>query len=126
MCLPYIRSDKGVSEIYDATKQKKISWRPVQFAEEGSGWVISFKARWNGRRLVLEKRHSVEYGGYVSRDICDLTAYKKGEKKLSVGYLKDEDYVETLSVTGDPTLGLLARDLIDKFRKKLKLHWSVM
>ncbi len=118
---------KNVTKIYKETEKEAIAWGPVKFTkEEGDSWRISFKAQWQGMELVLEKRHSIEYGGNVSRDICSLTVSKNGKKEFSAGYSTDEDYVETLGATGVPTLGLLTRHLIDKFRNQLKLHWSVM
>ncbi|KKT39984.1 hypothetical protein A2W54_03020 [Candidatus Giovannonibacteria bacterium RIFCSPHIGHO2_02_43_13] len=63
---------------------------------------------------------------YISENVGLDAKTQDGNVLWSAAYYHKYDHVETLGEGGDFPVSVLASFVIEKFRKPLNLHWSIM
>jgi len=121
-----IRKSSAVERLLHSTKAGRIAWQPSGFERKCDNWEIAFVAKFEGKVITVARKHSIEYGGWISRTVTTLTVASGSDVVLNESYSTDRDYVETLDLSGVLAVSDLASHVLDLFRAELNLHWSVM
>lgn len=119
----FASKDKRVDEILELTKSENIKWELQELDRQK--WSISFNAAHESNVLILSKSSEAPGRWYISEHASLEAKTGAGKNLWGAAYYNKYDYAETLDSGGDIDVELLAGFVIEKFRKKLDLHWSI-
>jgi|SRR3989344_1074720 len=118
------QANERVKRILELTRKEDIRWQLKEF--DRRIWSIEFNAEHESKTLILKKSSEAPGRWYISENASLEAKTQDGNTLWSSAYYHKYDHVETLDKGGDFPVSALASLVIEKFRKSLDLHWSIM